>query len=216
MLKWEQISDEIMAYCDLKEDPMFSNIKSAMAYIKGSFDIAEKVAMQYKEADLLGILRQHNVQIVYHEDKKQNEMLFSQVQSQIYYDKDCKTIELFLPSIREKRDALIWYGYEIAFEDLLFLHIAHEFYHFYEYEYDRRTYELLPKVDCKMMHVIPRKCAVNRCSEIAAHRFAQKITKVQMHPKIMDYMYFTKKGIYKENDVWQIATNAMEALQGGI
>lgn len=215
MLRWEQISDETMAYCDLKEDPMFSKIKNKELYIKGSFAIAEKVASQYAEEDLAEILRQHHVPIYFRDNEEQNEVLFSQIQSQIYYEKNCKMIELFLPCIRIKTQALKQYGYQVSFDQLLSLHIAHEFYHFHEYEYDRRTYELLPKIDYLTMNIIHRKAAINRCSEIAAHRFAQVITKITLHPKLMDYMYLIKRGIYQENEVLQIVTNAGEILQGG-
>lgn len=214
MLRWGQISDEIMAYCDLKEDPMFSKIANKDIYIRGSVAIANKVASLYENKDLVGILRQHHVQINYHEDSKANDMLFSQIQSQIYYEKNRKIIDIFLPCIIEKIDALQAYGYEISLEELLKLHIAHEFYHFYEYEYNSRTYELLPKVDYRMLHVIHRKASVHRSSEIAAHRFAQVITKAQLHPKLMDYLYLIKKETYQENEVCEIISNIAETLQG--
>lgn len=215
MLKWKQISDEMMAYCELKEDSIFSKIENMEFYIKESFAIAEKAARQYKDKDLFAILQKHHVQICYHDDTGESEMMFSKVQSQIYYEKDCRVIDIFLPCIREKMDALKQYGYQISFEELLAIHMAHEFYHFYEYEYDKRTYEMLPKVDYRMMHVISRKAAVHRSSEIAAHRFAQIITKAPLHPKLMDYMYLIKKGIYQENDVFQIVNKAEKALLGG-
>ncbi len=215
MLKWNQISDEVMGYCDLKEDPMFHKIENIEFYIRESFAIAERTVKQYEDRDLLAILQQYHVQICYHEDSGKNEMTFSQIQSQIYYDKNCKIIDLYLPCIREKMNALEQYGYQMSFEELLKMHIAHEFYHFHEYENDKRTYEMLPKVNDKIMRVISRSATVHRSSEIAAHRFAQIITKAPLHPKLMDYMYLIKKGIYQENEVFDIFLDAEEAFRGG-
>lgn len=215
MLKWEQISDEILAFCDLKEDPMFSKIDDIGFYIRESFAIAEKTVKQYENQNLTAMLQQSNVKIYYHENTNQNEMTFSEIQSQLYYDKKCKMIDIYLPGIQKKMDALNQYGFQITLEELLEIHMAHEFYHFYEFEQDKRTYEILPKVNRKIMHVINKKSAVLKCSEIAAHRFAKIITKAPLHPKLMDYMCLIEKGVYGENEVFQFFLDAEESLRGG-
>lgn len=213
MIEWKQISDEIMAYCDLKEDSMFSRIENIECYVRESFAIAEKIAKQYENRNLEAILQQFHVQICYHEDSDKNEIKFSKIQSQIYYEKERRIIDVYLPCIQEKLEVLKQYGYQISLEELLKIHLAHEFYHFYEFEYDKRTYEMLPEVNYRILYVINRRAAVHRTSEIAAHRFAQVITRAPLHPKSMDYMYLIKKGIYRENEVFQIFKNARKALQ---
>ncbi len=212
MFEWEKATDEVMAYCDLKEDPMFSKIKNKSMYIRGSFKIAGNVANHYQAYNLSELLKKDSVEIFYHNNEQKNDRFFSEIHSQIYYNTNQKMIDIFLPCLRDKADALHQFGISISLEELVILHIAHEFYHFYEFKYDKRTFEMLPKAEYKTMGFIRRKAEIHQCSEIAAHRFAQLVTQAPIHPKLMDYIYLIQKGVCQEADVNRLIKEASELI----
>lgn len=211
MLLDKQISNTIFAYLDLKEDIMFEHITDLNSYIKESFWIAEQAASRFEQVDFETLLCKFNVQIRLQEHDFNDS--FSQIQSQIIYKNKHKCIDLYLPCIREKKEALNHFGYAISLEELLHIHLAHEFYHFYEFEFKKHTEELLPAVSYRFLGMFSQKAFVRKCSEVSAHRFAQLICHTSIHPKLMDYYYYIYKNMYtteKVNDILEQADNYLK------
>ena len=193
MVKLEEISDELMGYCELRDDIIFKYIPvtDRKIYIQKSLNIGKNVALRYNSKDLWQILEGYGVVVSIHDDCESEH-----IHSQIYYDDKVKKIDIYLKSLRKMQEAMKWMQYDISMEELIEIHFAHEFYHFHEFSQNCRTEELVKPVKYKLFGVMNRKSNVHRTSEIAAHVFAKYSCNLQIHPKVMDYvlMEYQDKG----------------------
>ncbi|MDF2595105.1 MAG: hypothetical protein K0R69_1446 [Clostridia bacterium] len=212
-----EISDEIMAFLELKEDSQFSNIapKDYVFYLSKSMAFGKIESQRYRRQDLEAILKSEGVQILHHQNVNTMETPFSMIQSQIYFTKEEKKIEIFVGVIEEKRRAMEKFGLRISAEEMRRLHLAHEFYHFLEFSRDQRTGERLPPISKKLLGIIPVQSYVTRTNEIAAHQFAKEVCNFPIHPKIMDYCYQITKGAYKREAFGALVLSVQTELEKG-
>lgn len=212
-----EISDEIMAFLELKEDNQFSNIapKDYAFYLSKSMAFGKIEGERYRKQDLEAILKSEGVQILHHQSLKAMETPFSMIQSQIYFTKEEKKIEIFVGVIEEKRRAMEQFGLRISAQEMRRLHLAHEFYHFLEFSRDRPTGERLPPISKKLLGIIPVQCYITRANEIAAHQFAKEVCNFPIHPKIMDYCYQITIGAYKREAFDALVLSAQTELEKG-
>ncbi len=94
-------------------------------------------------------------------------------------------VDLFLDEIARKQKALAICGIEMSLEELVEMHLAHEFYHFVEFFQDRRTVELMPEVRMRGRW-IGRHRRLERAGEVGAHAFAKEWTGAVLHPILLD------------------------------
>lgn len=199
MDKLEDISDEVISYCELKEDIVFKYIPVAerKSYIEKSIEIAMSALRTYQGKPLRQILEDNGVAVIMHDDCESDF-----IHSQIYYDDKVKKIDIYLKSLEKMQEAMKWIQYDISMEELVNIHLAHEFYHFHEFFSESRTDEKVKPVRYRILGIINRTSNVHRTCEIAAHIFAKFYCGLQIHPKIMDYVLMEyQSGGCKENIV---------------
>ena len=208
------VQDEVMAYLELKEDSQFAYIspKHYNFYITESMEIGKRMAKKYKVSDLATILEENKVAICCVEENIASHTSFSRLQSQIYFTKEQKRIDIFLNAIKEKQIAMKAYDICIEMEDLKILHLAHEFYHFLEFSSNNPTYKQLPTVTKNFIGILPVRSYVTRVNEIAAHQFAKELCSFPFHPKIMDYYYLMYQEAYSETQFNTLLYRAKAAL----
>ena len=103
------------------------------------------------------------------------------------------SIRIYEQVLRELVLALSEAGLEGSFEDMMDLHIAHEFYHCLEYWNGEDISRTCPTVRYRFLGVIPRMGAVRRTREIGAHMFAKEVCRLVIHPKLLDYLLLERK-----------------------
>ena len=99
------------------------------------------------------------------------------------------TVEIYEESIA---DMARWCGMDQDLAERI--HLAHEFFHFLEYQ--RRPFfleKLEPVVTARLLGYA-RKAAINRCSEAAAHAFAKTLLGLERLPNYYDYVYLIAIG----------------------
>lgn len=184
-IKLEQISDFMMSYCELSEDIIFRYIpmQKRIWYVEQSMKMGIETAKAFQGKSIEDILSQNHVEVFISKECGQG-----YIHSQIQFDKQVKRIDLYEDVLKEIQTAMLEGKYEITMEELLSLHLAHEFYHFLEYTQGCMTYERLEVLKYRVFGCIPRSSTVHRTSEISAHIFAKIVCGFPMHPKILDYI----------------------------
>lgn len=119
--------------------------------------------------------------------------------SQIQIDQSTRKVELFWEYILEKKAAMEWLGYDYSVDEIMEIHLAHEYYHYLEIINDQRTEERLP-VLMKKGKLFSHRCYVVAASEIAANIFAMEYCKLPFHPLVMDYAWKLYRGNPSEED----------------
>lgn len=115
-----------------------------------------------------------------------------------------RRVDLYLDEIARKHEALLDMGAEVSLDDLVGLHLAHEFYHVLEFSDGQRTEELVPMVRVHgLLGVRPRP--PRRASEVAAHSFARIWMGRCPHPALVDALVLVASGVVSP-----------EALQGRV
>ena len=184
-IRLEEISDFDMAYCELSEDNLFDFIPvgKRKQYIRQSMGIAADMAVIYKDEPIHTLFQEYEVAVVFHQEETTGA-----IHSQIRYDGKIKKVDIYMSVLTDLEKAMQSIGYEVTLDELVNLHLAHEFYHFLEFYHDCRTYEQLEPLTYRVFGFIKRTAAVRRTSEISAHMFAKQVSRFPIHPKILDYI----------------------------
>lgn len=94
-------------------------------------------------------------------------------------------VDLFLDEIARKQEALATCGIEMSLDELVEIHLAHEFYHFVEFSHNRRTEEMVPEVRMRGRWAA-RHHRLKHAGEVGAHAFAKEWTGSALHPILLD------------------------------
>lgn len=104
-----------------------------------------------------------------------------------------RRVDLYLGEIARKHRALLGAGAEVAPDELVELHLAHEFYHVLEFSSGRRTERLVPAMRVRgLLGARPRPA--RRSSEVAAHAFARAWLGRGPHPALVDALVLVASG----------------------
>lgn len=186
-------SDELMAICELMEDPIFRKIPKDKIkyYIENSFIIGcEKAAMLKKNCGnkTLTELCMDNGITVNIIDKPYK-VMDTNYRAEIIYSEN--QINILKPSIMLMEEQLK----DIAdIEKIIDIHIAHEFYHFLEYRSKKDTADMLSPVTILKIGKFNKKSKVIKTCEIAAHAFCKEYLNLPFHPKALDFIFLINKG----------------------
>lgn len=82
---------------------------------------------------------------------------------------------------------------ESGVDQMMSLHLAHEYFHCLEYLKNGRVYRLLRPARKKGFLGI-RECRIRTASEIAAHTFANEVMKPAVPPPVIDYLTMLRQG----------------------
>lgn len=210
MMDYSWMTDEMMGFCELKTDRLFSALtpEQYALYIQGAMKIGQQVYSRFMGKNLKEIMEKDGVSIAIRKEKQDGQ--FPQLQSQMIYEKKEKRLEIFEPVLREMVQTLQNIGFPIEYEQFADMHIAHEFYHFYEMSRDQRTGELLPAVHYKTFFLPARKGFIVSSSEIAAHYFTRLYCNLKFHPKILDYVYLLQCENSNEGSVVELFQTAQK------
>ena len=178
------LSNDTFAYAILKTDRYFNRLNTSQIefLIEKSTKLGFDTAHEFFGKLLIEELEEQNVKIVFREET-QPAGIFSQIQ----LDRKKSEIQIFLGSMERKRQAYINIVREpISLDQMIQIHLMHEFYHFIELSKERRTEELVGKVAVMGFGGMKQRL-ITSTSEIAAQTFAFKYGNLSHHPLLMDY-----------------------------
>lgn len=199
------IKDEVLALCELSNDLLFHKIPKDKItyYIEESLKIGRAIAKEFKGRDILGLCKEHNIELEYiKESKKTYGVSF---RAQVEMDKKHTKIWLYEGSILELSDNSSFEGRKpIDFKNALSIHLSHEFFHYLEYTNNDFVSNKLDQVVTMKLPFFTRKAHINRCSEIAAHAFAKELLDLEQLPNVYDYYYLINSGKLNKEDFFDM------------
>lgn len=186
-------NDELMALSELIEDPIFGKIpkNKIQYYIENSYEIGFKKAVMLKKScenkSLTELCMDNGITVNIID--KPYKVMDTNYRAEIIYSEN--QINILKPSIMLMEEQLK----DIAdIEEIIDIHIAHEFYHFLEYRNESDTADMLLPVTTLKIGKFNKKSKVIRTCEIAAHAFCKEYLNLPFHPKALDFIYLIKKG----------------------
>lgn len=184
-LELDRLSDEALAYSDLKEDFVYRRIprEKRRYYIHAGLAAGRQAAAAYRDRDLEALLRADGVTI-----RRFSEPSAAGLHAQICCDGPTKQVDIFLDTAKEISAAMQGTPHPVSEEELERLFLAHEFYHWLEYARGTDTAARCEPVRAKLLGLFPQQLRVRRTGEIAAFAFAKEACGLAVHPKALDYV----------------------------
>lgn len=205
------MDDRILALCELSNDLLFHKIqRQALGhYVDTALAAGVQVAADFAGREIKDLYREHGIGITYAGSGKgrYGVMLRGQVTMSA---KECG-VEVYRESIEELAKYSAWEGRSLTYDEALRVHLAHEFFHFWEYKNHSPVSEALPGVETFSFLGFRRMSKINRCSEVAAHSFAKKLLDLPCLPNLYDYLYLIETG-KMERAAFEQLTSDMSAL----
>lgn len=182
------LTDEILSLLELKEDSLFHKIpkEKIKFYINEASEIGKNIAIKYKNQDIESLLKSNGVDVVIKESCESKNL---DIRGEIIFDKKEKQIVIYKNSMDQILSTLKEYGFNISKREVYNIHLAHEFYHFLEFNNNENTNNKLDEIDISFLGLIKRKATILKTREIAAHAFCKEILNLKFHPKMLDYIY---------------------------
>lgn len=184
------MTDEAWSFMELKEDPLFAFLKPEeyATYICGAMRDGKSHAAGLTMEQIKQSMEQFKIQIEIVTGKNP-----IQVHSQTLWNQKTLEVELFETVILDIVDLLDNKGIFMTRQEIMDVHLAHEYYHCMEYLQDRQISRRLAPVCYRTMGIIRRKGYLNRTREIAAHMFAKEVCDFPFHPKYLDVLLWEKQ-----------------------
>lgn len=188
------MDERVLALCELSNDLLFHKIPTSMLseYVDASLAAGGETAGRFAGQDIFDLYKQQKITIEYHQSGKQNYGVI--LRGQVTMSAAECSVEVYRDSIDELARYSTWNGESLDYDQALAVHLAHEFYHFWEYQTGESVVERLPSVVTLKLLGYERRAKIRRCEEIAAHSFAKTLLGLPVLPNLYDYLYLTGSG----------------------
>lgn len=205
------MDDRVLALCELSNDLLFHKIpRERLAYyVDASLEAGRNAARLFLGQDVRELYRQNGIEIRYAGSGKQNYGVILRGQS-VMEEARCEVV-VYQDSIRELAAHSAWEGRSLTPEQALDVHLAHEFFHIWEYRERRSIAEELEPVVSMSFLGLRRRVHINRCSEIAAHAFAKELLGLPFLPNFYDYRYLIDTGAMAQADMDHLIARMLRA-----
>lgn len=211
-----RLNDEVLAYAELKNDLVFHKIPKDKVnyYINQSLLLGEEKAKKYKALDLTKMCNDNGVKV---EIVKESGKFYSvQFRAEISFSKKENVIKIYESSLVDLMNScnkIASTEDKLSYQDVINIHLAHEFYHFLEYKEKQYTNEVLEPISTFELLNFKKKSSVLKCSEIAAHKFCKDVLGLRYLPNIYDYLYLVEVGEISLENFDKIVNSWHEELQ---
>lgn len=197
----------ILAVCELSNDLLFQKIRKERLsyYIDEPLRIGTEAAAAYAGKNLYDLYAERGIGIRFKEDG--SGAFGMAYRGQITLEPGNCAAVIFRSSIRALAGHSFGPGLPGLDETLAEqIHLAHEFFHFLEFESGNYVPQVLEPVTTLKVLGFERKARINRCSEVAAHAFAKVLLELPVLPNYYDYRYLVNTG--------KMTGEAFEAMLG--
>mgnify|MGYP000846012663 CR=1 FL=1 len=200
--------DRVLALCELSGDLLFHKIphEKIPRLVDGSLSAGREAAKAYRGTDMEALYAQKDIKILWKESGETRIGVTWRGQSA--FGKNGCEVTLVQESIRTlaENSTPLWEdgpsGNDplLSPQDALQLHLAHEFFHYLEYESSDPVSGRMDEVVTFRLFGWERHAHINKCSEVAAHAFAKEVMGLPVLPNYFDYLYLihTEKMTRKE------------------
>ena len=205
------MDDRLLAMCELSNDLLFQKIpRQRLAwYVDRSLRAGREAAGLFAGCSIQELYRQHGVAIRYSGSGKHSYGVILRGQSVMGPD-GC-SVEIYRDSIQELAAHSAWNGTALTDGQALDVHLAHEFFHIWEYLEGRSIAGELEPVTTLEFLGFRRTAHIGRCCEIAAHAFARELLALPFLPNFYDYLYLIDTG-QMSREAFQALTDRMGTL----
>lgn len=207
------MNDRILALCELSNDLLFHKIpRERLAYyVDASLEEGYAVARKFAGQEIRSIYHQYGINIVNAGNGRQGYGVI--LRGQAVMGEDGCSVEVYQDSIKALVEHSLWEGNKLTLEQAVEIHLAHEFYHVWEYVTQCSVVEKLDPIQSFSFLRLKRVSHINRCGEVAAHAFAKGLLELTVLPNLYDYLYLigTKK---MTHSAFEDMTVQMGALLG--
>lgn len=207
------VNERILALLELSNDIFYHKIPAGRLsyYIDTPLAIGREVAAQYAGQDIFALYSAQGIAIDYRPETSSKYGVTLRGQA-VMSKAECR-VELYESSIRTLSghsafDDLPAPDYEAA----LRIHLAHEFFHFWEYKNGRSVSDEMDSVATIRVLGFARHAKISRCGEIAAHAFAKELLGLPCLPNLYDYSYLLAEGKLTRESFQQKIRTAEELL----
>lgn len=208
------MEDRVLALCELSNDLLFHKISPNRLgyYVDGALDAGRRAARNFSGRSIQQIYQENGISIRYAGSGKQSYGVILRGQS-VMSDAEC-SVEIYQESIDALASHSSWEGGALSAQAALEIHLAHEFYHIWEYRNHCSIAEELEPVIRFRILGIQRKAHIRRCEEVAAHAFAKEMLGLPVLPNFYDYLYLMGTGKMTQTAFREL-TERMAALLSG-
>lgn len=188
------MEDRLLAMCELSNDLLFHKIPSEQLgrYVDWPLRAGQETAGRFAGCTLEELYEQYGISVRYSGDGKHGYGVILRGQS-VMGPQGC-AVEVYRDSIQELAAHSAWNGTALTEEKALQVHLAHEFFHIWEYQEGRSVSEELEAVTTMKVLGFRRTAHIARCAEIAAHAFAKEFLGLPFLPNFYDYLYLMDTG----------------------
>lgn len=206
------MDDRVLALCELSNDLLFHKIpRERLAYYAdASLEAGRAAAQGFLGQDVRELYRQSGIEIRYAGNGKQNYGVILRGQS-VMGEEQC-SVDVYQDSIRELAAHSVWEGRSLTLEQALDAHLAHEFFHIWEYREHRSIADELEPVVSVSFLGFKRQAHINRCGEVAAHAFVRQLLGLPFLPNFYDYRYLIDTGAMPQTDFDSLIARMEELL----
>ncbi|MDF2587059.1 MAG: hypothetical protein K0S41_900 [Anaerocolumna sp.] len=207
------IRDEILGLWELSNDLLYHKIPKEKInyYISASLDAGKETAKLYQGKNIFELCKEHQITIEYVKESKKNYGVSFRAQTEM--DKSGVKIWIYEGSLKELSLNSSYKGRKaISYEEALNIHLAHEFFHYTEYINHSFVSDRLDEIVRLKLPLLTKKSHIQRCSEIAAHKFAKEMLQLNELPNIYDYFYLMHTGQMKETNFLEMIRNSEKLL----
>ncbi|WP_139179454.1 hypothetical protein [Lihuaxuella thermophila] len=191
---WPVLSPFCLAYTELERDEWYPFIQPEQIpfYIDQAIRIGQEAACSYAKdfnlQELINVLLKQGVGVRFLNQHALDEWVRAQ------YLAKTSTIEIYRPSLDQMEQFFRMMNQPVCTEDIICLHLYHEWFHHLEETKCGRTDLALPKIKIKK-GLLTTKKTIRRTREIAAHAFTQAAMGLNWSPLLLDQLLFlTKQG----------------------
>lgn len=209
------MDDRVLALCELSNDMLFHKIPQnhLAQYVDASLAAGRKAAQSLAGRDILDLYREGGIAIL---EKPSGKGQFGIIlRGQATLSAGGCQVEVYQESIRALAEHSGGAGEApLSFEKAFRIHLAHEYFHFLEYRRGKSVAEELPDVVTLSFLTFHRRAKINRCSEVAAHAFAQTLLALPHLPNLYDYRYLLDTGAMTQKAFDELLKTMEAALNG--
>ncbi|MFV0255297.1 MAG: hypothetical protein ACK5G7_04140 [Erysipelotrichaceae bacterium] len=180
-----KLSDEFLAYLELRNDMFFDKISKSeiRSNINKVFDIVDEFIVDVKGRDVHELLEEANIKV--NTLDSGGEFFKVKFRAQFEQSKNGdNAINIYSKSLKDLANIT-----KIDYETVLKISLLHEYFHYLEAENDYVVSEKVDQVVTSKIFKLERRANIGRWSEIGAQRFAQKMLSLDYMANYVDILY---------------------------
>lgn len=196
----QRANKEVMALAELKQDNLYLKIPTRQRKyyidesIKIGIQVAESIKEKHKNKSIEALCQLYNIRINIIGNKQISKYLNLRAEYLNYNNQ----INIYQSSMEKMMQQFAQINVDLTYQEILEIHLAHEFFHFLEFNMIGITSDHLQPIKMKRLLLKNSNASVLKTREIAAHTFCLKYLNLKIHPKFLDYLFLLSNGEINE------------------